>query len=108
MVVERLIQYEKHHRDQTFFFVFDLFYEDGYEERAIELQEEMQELIDRCYNHGQERRLFWGTFGNTNMHDPSVIKMYYDSHEQYSKLQNLKKRVDPDDVFHTELTVQLP
>lgn len=27
----------------------------------------MQEMIDKYYNHGQERRLFWGSFGNTNM-----------------------------------------
>jgi hypothetical protein len=35
-------------------------------------------------------------------------KMYYDSEEQYKKLQELKKRVDPTDIFHTNLTVQLP
>lgn len=34
--------------------------------------------------------------------------MYYDSPEHYTEVQKLKQRVDPEDVFHTKLTVQLP
>lgn len=67
------------HRNILFSFVFDLFYEEGGEVRAEEIQEEMQAIIDKHYNHGQERRLFWGSFGNTNMAEREVIKMYYDN-----------------------------
>lgn len=88
--------------------MFDLFYEEGGEQRAEEIQNEMQELIDKHYNHGQEKRLFWGSFGNTNMSERKVVNMYYDSEEQYKTLQELKGKVDPDDLFHTSFTVQLP
>jgi len=89
-------------------FVFDLFYEYGHEEEAKKLQEDMQKIIadNQFNNDNQERRFFWGTFGDTDMSKPEVIKMYYDNLEQYQQLQELKKKVDPDDLFHTDLTVQ--
>ena len=34
--------------------------------------------------------------------------MYYDNEEQYVRLQKLKQQVDPDDLFHTSLTVKVP
>ena len=95
-------------RDYVYCFVFDLFYKNGHEKTAINLQKKMQHLIDTHFNHNQERRVFWGTFGDTDISNPEVRKMYYDSQFQYKRLQNLKKKVDPNDVFHTELTVQLP
>jgi len=68
----------------------------------------MQDIADKHYNDSHERRLFAFTFGDTNISNPDIRKMYYDSEEQYKKLQELKKRVDPTDIFHTNLTVQLP
>ena len=70
---------------------------------------DIQGILDKYFhNDSQERRVFWGSFGDTNISNPDIRKMYYDSEEQYKKLQKLKKLVDPDDIFHTELTVQLP
>lgn len=34
--------------------------------------------------------------------------MYYDNEDDYRKLQELKAKVDPKDLFHTSLTVKLP
>jgi hypothetical protein len=34
--------------------------------------------------------------------------LYYDDPAVYSRLQQLKKKVDPDDLFHSRLTVKLP
>ena len=95
-------------RDYVYCFIFDLFYKKGHEKTAVKLQKKMQHLVDTHFSNGQERRVFWGTFGDTDISNPSVRKMYYDSQFQYKRLQNLKKKVDPNDVFHTELTVQLP
>ncbi len=96
-------------RDDVSGFVFDLFYKPGYEQRAIDLQNEMQDILDKHFhNDSHERRIFPFTFGDTNISNPNIRKMYYDSEEQYKKLQELKKRVDPTDIFHTELTVKLP
>ncbi len=95
------------HRDSVFTFVFDLFYEPGYEERATELQSDMQGIVNKYFhNDSHERRVFWGSFGDTNISDPKIRQMYYDDEEQYKRLQKLKREVDPEDVFHTLLTVQ--
>lgn len=97
------------HRDSVYTFVYDLFYQPGYEERAITLQNQMQGILDQhLYATSPEKRPFWGTFGNTNISDPTIRAMYYDSEDQYKKLQDLKRRIDPRDIFHTNLTVQLP
>jgi len=87
-------------------FVYDLFYEPGKEQRAIDLQNEMQAIVDSYFNNDkQERRMFWGTFGDTNMSKPSVQRMYYDNVEQYRDLQKIKEKYDPTNIFRTDLTV---
>jgi hypothetical protein len=97
------------HRDAIFDLSFYLFYTPGNEEKAITLQNDMQDIVDKYFhNDSHERRFFWGSFGDTNISNPNIRKMYYDSEEQYKQLQELKKRVDPTDIFHTELTVKLP
>ncbi len=98
-------------RDYVYCFVFDLFYERGHENDALDFQQRMQEVVDTYFSPDQERRVFWGTFGkpsDTNMKAKRVQKMFYDSDAQYSRLQALKNKVDEDDVLHTTLTVQLP
>jgi len=96
------------HRDYVFCFIFDLFYEEGHKGDAEQLQREMQQLVDTDYSPNQEMRVFWGTFGNVDISDPVIRSKYYDTESDYIRLQALKARLDPDDVFHTELTVQLP
>jgi FAD/FMN-containing dehydrogenase len=96
------------HRDYVFCFVFDLFYRKDYEQKAIDLQSRMQNIVDTHYSGNQEQRVFWGSFGDTDISKDEVRKMYYDSTEQYARLQQLKQRIDPNDIFHTTLTVQLP
>ena len=96
------------HRDYVYCFIFDLFFKRGFEETANELQREMQHLVDTHFSQAQELRVFWGTFDDTDISKQAVRKMYYNSDDQYARLQKLKQRVDPNDVFHTELTVQLP
>ena len=95
-------------RDFVFCLVFDLFYEEGFEQTAADLQQEMQMLVDSEFSQNQERRLFWGSFGDTDMTKLPVINLYYDDTNKYVRLQALKKKVDPDDIFHTLFTVKLP
>jgi FAD/FMN-containing dehydrogenase len=96
------------HRDYVFCFIFDLFYRKGYEETAVDLQQKMQIIVDKHFSGNQEQRVFWGSFGDTDISKNEVRQMYYDSEEQYERLQKLKQLVDPNDIFHTTLTVQLP
>jgi FAD/FMN-containing dehydrogenase len=96
------------HRDYVFCFVFDLFYRQGFEQIAVVLQREMQSVVDQHFSSNQEQRVFWGSFGDTDISKNEIRQMYYDSEEQYARLQQLKQRVDPNDIFHTTLTVQLP
>jgi hypothetical protein len=95
-------------RDLVFGFVFDLFYSDGNEQQAIDLQNEMQNLINAHYSGAQEQRLFWGSFGDPDITKDAVRAYYYDKPEVYARLQQLKKKVDPEDIFHSLLTVKLP
>ncbi len=96
------------HRDYVFCFVFDLFYRQGFEQAAIDLQNRMQIMIEKHFSGDREQRVFWGSFGDTDISKTAVRRMYYDSEEQYARLQQLKQKVDPNDIFHTTLTVQLP
>ncbi|CAM2010256.1 FAD-binding oxidoreductase [Acanthopleuribacter pedis] len=96
------------HRDAVFCFVFDLFYKHNHKAAAMRLQKRMQRLIDQHYNHGRERRVFWGTFEDTDISKPEVRAKYYDNDAEWAILQRLKGEVDPDDRFHTSLTVPLP
>jgi len=84
------------------------FYRDHAVEKAVALQAKMQSIVEDDFSNGQEKRFFWGSFEDTNMSNEKIRNMYYDSEKQYSDLQNLKKRIDPNDVFHTNFTVQLP
>lgn len=97
------------HRDYVFCFIFDLFYTKiVFKKEAEDLQKEMQKLVDTHFSKDQEQRVFWGSFGDTNIKDATIREMYYDSEQDYQDLQRLKARVDPNDIFHTSLTVQLP
>jgi FAD/FMN-containing dehydrogenase len=96
------------HRDYVFCFVFDLFYRKGYEQKAIGLQDRMQIVVNEHFSKNQEQRVFWGSFGDTDISKNEIRQMYYDSEQQYAQLQQLKQKVDPNDIFHTTLTVELP
>ncbi|MEQ1505933.1 MAG: FAD-binding protein [Myxococcota bacterium] len=93
-------------RDYVFCFVFDLFYDVGRDGAAEALQARMQALIDAAYNDGRERRVFWGTFGETDITDQATRDMYYDDPAVYARLRALKHAIDPNDLFHTSLTVK--
>lgn len=82
--------------------VFDCFYEPGGEAEAEAFQAEMQNLLPD-YSGPGEIRMLWGTFGDTEVTDPAVRKLYYDD-ATWKGLQ----QVDKGDLFHTRFTVQLP
>ena len=99
------------YRNQAFLFVFDVFYRNAKAEvRAVTIQDRMQELLDRT--GGFNNRLFWGSFGRedgeTDMSRRLVQDWYYESPQAYRDMQDIKKRVDPSDMFTTEFTVQNP
>ena len=95
-------------RDYSFCFVFDLFYQNGHEADANRLQAEMETLVKTHFSGGREHKLFWGSYGNIEITDPEVRDSYYDSTSDYPRLQRLKQKVDPGDLFRTPLTVKLP
>ncbi|MDB5348522.1 MAG: hypothetical protein JWP89_6899 [Schlesneria sp.] len=99
-------------RDGLVQLVFDVFYEDGFEAVAEHFQAQMKGLLN-LYSGGADLRMFWGTFedANTNgtqldMSQQQVQSFYYDSHNEYARLKQIKTSIDPDDVFHTSFTVQ--
>ena len=94
------------HRDYVFCFVFDIFYKKNGKAKAEQLQKEMQQLVDDQFSPTQELRVFWGTFGDIDIEDPAVEQMYYNDTAKYALLQQLKRRVDSKDVFHTQISVK--
>ena len=94
------------HRDVTVFIVFDCFYTSGGLQEAEQYQVEMRELLDTHWGD-QEVRMLWGSYGDTDISNERVRKWYYDD-DTWHALQELKREMDPGDLFHTEFTVQLP
>lgn len=68
------------HRKAVYSFVYDLFYpSESSMKVAVTCQNKMQNIVDKCYNKdNQEKRLFWGTFGITDITNPTIRRMYYD------------------------------
>jgi FAD/FMN-containing dehydrogenase len=94
------------HRDMVAGLVFDCFYTPNGREDAKRFQAEMEGLLAE-YSGDQEVRMLWGSHGDTNLANEKVRRCYYDD-DTWRDLQKLKKKVDGDDLFHTEFTVQLP
>ena len=99
------------HRNARFGFVFDIFYSsDSAKKRAVEIQEKMQALLNEV--GGFDARVFWGSFGRdegeTDMSKGGVQSWYYGDCANYKEIQAIKKAVDPDNLFTTEFTIQLP
>ncbi|MDP1829968.1 MAG: FAD-binding protein [Archangium sp.] len=99
-------------RDGLVQLVFDVFYEPEKKAAAEAFQAEMKTLLGD-FSGGPSHRMFWGTFedpdgGQLDMSKESVQQLYYDSPDEYRRLQLIKKYVDPDDLFHTSFTVKLP
>jgi FAD/FMN-containing dehydrogenase len=93
------------HRDVSVGIVFDCFYTPEGLEEAERYQADMQELIDTHW--GEEIRMLWGSFGDTDISKEHVRRYYYDD-ATWKDLQKLKQQMDGGDLFHTEFTVQLP
>jgi len=97
------------YRNQTFGFVFDVFYRG--EDARVEAEAIQQEITDLLNEIGEfDHRLQWGSFerekGLTNMTKPEVREYYYGSQGAYDNIQSLKREVDPKGLFTTEFTVQ--
>jgi FAD/FMN-containing dehydrogenase len=94
------------HRDTTTQIVFDCFYTARGLQDAERFQAEMEGLLGEL-SGDQEVRMLWGSFGDTNIANEAVRRCYYDD-DTWRDLRKLKKEMDPDDLFHTSFTVQLP
>lgn len=78
------------HRSFVFAFTYDIFYTKNHENTANIFQQKMQDLIDAHFNNGKDQRVFWGSFGDTDMTNPQVVNYYYDDLNDYTRLQDLK------------------
>jgi hypothetical protein len=96
------------YRNQTFGFVFDVFYKPSAASRANVIQQRMTQLLDDT--GGFSYRLFWGSYGReegeTDMSQPNVQMLYFGTEEAYEMMQEIKNNVDPNGIFTTDFTVQ--
>ncbi|MCB9592801.1 MAG: FAD-binding protein [Sandaracinaceae bacterium] len=96
-------------RDALVQLVFDVFYEDGEEAAAWAFQARMRGLL-AAYSGGDDLRMMWGTYeqqgtAQLDMSQPAVQALYYDSANAHARLREIKRAVDPTDVFRTSFTV---
>lgn len=101
-------------RDALVQLVFDIFYEDGYESAAEDFQQSMKGLLSE-YSGGLDLRMLWGSFedkgtngAQLDMSLTATQDLYYDSRDEYARLQQIKKYTDPNDLFYTSFNVQEP
>mmetsp|Transcript_19749 Transcript_19749/g.62168 ORF Transcript_19749/g.62168 Transcript_19749/m.62168 type:complete len:175 (-) Transcript_19749:301-825(-) len=94
--------------------IFDVFYRDeNYAALAEEKQTKMKNLLPIMTGErsptrnspGSDIRQTWGSFGNIEMKE--MWQHYYEE-TTWRRLQRLKQQVDPNDIFTTPFTVQLP
>jgi len=96
------------HRDGNYWFAFDVFYDpkvDGALEKTIDFTNDVAaDVINNNVNlweDGKERRLILGPM-LVNEEQPVLDDMwdlYYDSEEDYHRLLEIKKHLDPDHIF---------
>jgi FAD/FMN-containing dehydrogenase len=101
-------------RDALVQLVFDIFYEDGYESAAEDFQQSMKGLLSE-YSGGLDLRMLWGSFedkgtngAQLDMSLTATQDLYYDSGDEYARLQQIKRYTDPNDLFYTSFNVQEP
>ena len=99
-------------RNNVYEFSFDIFYnmerDPNAEQHAHRLQLKMQKTVDEHFHTPGvgEKRFMWACSGDLDMRKKKVIEMYYDSMAQYKKMQELKDKVDPGNLFNSPMTVK--
>ena len=101
------------YREQMIEFPVLVFYNDAIHEQSGRmtrkwLDDTMEVLrLTKPFHYGQDDyRDIALTFGNVEMKD--VWKRYYPNKAVWNRLQRIKAKFDPVDLFHTEFTVPLP
>jgi hypothetical protein len=86
-------------RDSTIVCTLDCFHKDTEKQRADDWQKVNDEegVGPNGIFSKQDRRLLWGSYGSFDLNES--WKFYYENEEKYERLQEVRKRVDPDGVF---------
>lgn len=111
-MVNGLTQTAIPNRDNVYSYSFDIFYnterDPNAEQHAERLQLKMQKTVDEHFHTPGvgEKKYLWACFGDVDMRKKKVIEMYYENMEQYRKLQELKDKVDKDNLFNSLMTVK--
>lgn len=98
------------HRDARLWIVFDIFRPNKKSsiETATRFQERFQKEIVEVYLTTNPKIVpLWATACDAlDMDKPEVWEQYYDKHEDYYRLREIKAVVDPDDLFHSRFTIR--
>ena len=99
-------------RDALARLVFDVFYENGTRAKPKPSRNSMKGLLG-TFSGGPDVRMLWGSFedegtngAQLDMSLTATQNLYYDSSDEYARLQQIKKYTDPNDLFSTSFTVQ--
>eukprot|EP00978_Attheya_sp_CCMP212_P018876 scaffold52172_cov48-Attheya_sp.AAC.1 len=89
--------------------IFDLFR--GEDDESIKATDEFarrfeQDVVNKFQTASPKVMAQWASHGDLDMDKEEVWEKYYDKEETYTRLRQIKKDVDPDDVFHSRFTVR--
>jgi len=96
------------HRTSRYFFTFDLFRKNQHAAIALEFMDRFkEEIVHEYFATEPEMLLQWASSPeNLDMTDERVWKKYYDNDAHFERLQEIKTRVDPTDLFSSRITIR--
>lgn len=95
-------------RKSRYFFTFDIFRQDEDKDLAQEYHNRfVTDIVEKYFANHPKKMLQWASSpDHLDMSVPEVWKMYYDNEEHFHALCKIKTNVDPDDLFHSRITIR--
>ena len=87
---------------------FDLFRAPASKDAAIAYQDRYRETVVEPYmaNDPKIMQTWASREGELDLDDPKIWTQYYNKPEDYHALREIKRKLDPDDLFHSKFTLR--
>ncbi len=95
-------------RPERFMGSFDLFRAPASKDAAIAYQDRYRtEVVEPYMANDPKIMQTWASReGELDLDDPEIWTQYYNKPEDYHALREIKRKLDPDDLFHSKFTLR--
>ena len=95
-------------RDYRYMGSFDLFRAPASKDAAIAYQDRYRtEVVEPYMANDPKLMQTWASReGELDLNDPKIWTQYYNRPEDYHALREIKRKLDPDDLFHSKFTLR--